>query len=434
MLQLITDQAPEVSSEASALLDEYTTHLRNVRATGSYDDAESSLNLADDDAVLIAVRGMVAKKVTTSLKYSIVVGIGGSNLGTKAIYDALDGYRDLMRPEGEEYPKLLFAETTDSEWLLGVEHLIENLSNPDEVLVTVVSKSGGTTETIANFEVIAAALTKKFGDVHDRFTAITDEGSKLWDSASAKGIDCLAIPTKVGGRYSVLSSVGLFPLATVGIDIAKLREGAQDMLGQCLDESADNVAARSAQALVAGATKGYIINDNFFFHPELESLGKWYRQLMGESVGKEQSLSGETVHAGITPTVSLGSTDLHSVGQLYLGGPKDKLTTFVTAPNKLVRVAIPETRIFPDLVPMINQKSAADIMSAILEGVKIAYQKAELPYMEVILDTIDEHSLGAFMQFKMLEMMYLGKLLNVNSFDQPNVEAYKIETKRILEK
>ena len=205
------------------------------------------------------------------------------------------------------------------------------------------------------------------------------------------------------------------------------------MLDDCLAEDGANLALQSAQVLAAHLQKGYTINDNFFFHPELESVGKWYRQLMGESVGKEHSLTGETVHTGITPTVSLGSTDLHSVGQLYLGGPKDKLTTFVSAPNKLVRVEVPQNRIFPELVPMINGKTAEDIMDAILEGVQIAYQKADLPYMQVTLDGINEASLGAFLQFKMLEMMYLGQLLNVNSFDQPNVEAYKVETKRLLE-
>jgi len=177
---------------------------------------------------------------------------------------------------------------------------------------------------------------------------------------------------------------------------------------------------------------GFTINDNFFFHPELESVGKWYRQLMGESVGKEQSLTGEVVHAGITPTVSLGSTDLHSVGQLYLGGPKDKLTTFVSS-KQTASLSVPDERVFPNLVPMITGRSAADIMAAILQGVKIAYQKADLPFMEVVLDSLDEESIGAYLQFKMLEMMYLGQLLSVNSFDQPNVESYKVETKQILE-
>lgn len=433
MIQLSTEHAQAAPDVTLPALDDYTTHVRQVVAAGGYEAPEASLNLPKDTALLQAVRALAEQKVSPNLKYSVVVGIGGSNLGTKAVYDAIYGYSDALRPEGELYPKLVFAETTDPEWLLSAEHLIENLHSPDEILVTVISKSGGTAETIANFEVIAAALTEKFGDVHDRFVAITDEGSKLWDAAGAQNIARLSLPKQVGGRYSVLSAVGLFPLQTVNIDIAQLQNGASQMLDACLAEDGKNLATESATALAAHLQKGYLINDNFFFHPELESVGKWYRQLMGESVGKEHSLTGEIVHTGITPTVSLGSTDLHSVGQLYLGGPKDKLTTFVSAPNKLVEVKVPQNRIFPDLVPMINGKTAENIMDAILQGVQIAYQKADLPYMQVTLDAINEESLGAFLQFKMLEMMYLGQLLNVNSFDQPNVEAYKVETKRLLE-
>jgi glucose-6-phosphate isomerase len=433
MIQLSTTHAQAASDVALPALNTYTAHLQKVVAEGGYNAVEGSLNLSKDAALITEVKALAEQKTSPSLKYNIVVGIGGSNLGTKAVYDAILGFRDTMSPEGEEYPKLLFAETTDPEWLLGIEHLIENLQSPDEILVTVISKSGGTTETLANFEIIAAALTSKIGDVHERIVAITDEGSKLWDAAGAKNIARLSLPKQVGGRYSVLSAVGLFPLQTVHIDIAQLQQGAAQMLDSCLGDGGQNIAAESAQTLAAHLQKGYTINDNFFFHPELESLGKWYRQLMGESVGKAQSLTGETVHTGITPTVSLGSTDLHSVGQLYLGGPKDKLTTFVSAPNKNVRVPVPENRIFPDLVPVINGKTAEDIMQAILNGVQIAYQKANLPYMHVTLDKIDEASLGAFLQFKMLEMMYLGQLLNVNSFDQPNVEDYKVETKRLLE-
>lgn len=433
MIQLSTEHAQAAPDVTLPPLSDYTAHLRQVVADGGYEAAEASLNLSKDTALLQEVQALAEQKVSPHLKYSIVVGIGGSNLGTKAVYDAVCGYRDTMRPEGELYPKLLFAETTDPEWLIGVEHLIENLHSVDEILITVISKSGGTAETIANFEVIAAALTEKFGDVTERFVVITDEGSKLWDAAGAQNIARLSLPKQVGGRYSVLSAVGLFPLQTVNIQIDQLQQGAAQVLDACLTEDGANLALQSAQVLAAHLQKGYIINDNFFFHPELESVGKWYRQLMGESVGKEHSLTGETVHTGITPTVSLGSTDLHSVGQLYLGGPKDKLTTFVSAPNKLVRVEVPQNRIFPELVPMINGKTAEDIMDAILEGVQIAYQKADLPYMQVTLDGIDEASLGAFLQFKMLEMMYLGQLLNVNSFDQPNVEAYKVETKRLLE-
>ncbi len=428
MLQLKTDHAQPVATDVPRTLDTYKEHVRTVFEEGSYDAPESSINLPGDDALLIEVRGMVAKKVTANLKYNIVIGIGGSNLGTKAIYDALFSARDMAGIE--QAPKLLFAETTDSEALNALGSLLANLESSDEVLLTLISKSGGTTETIANFEILMQPFKAKFEDALTRVVAITDEDSKLWNAAHEKGIDCIALPATVGGRYSVLSAVGLFPLASVGVDIAALRHGAYDLLTNCMQ--GDDIALQSAAVLAESYRAGYSINDNFFFHPELESLGKWYRQLMGESVGKEQSLTGETVHAGITPTVSLGSTDLHSVGQLYLGGPKDKLTTFVSA-KPVVAVAIPSDRVLPELVPMIDGKTAEAIMAAILQGVQVAYQKAELPYMEVTLDAIDEASLGAYLQFKMLEMMYLGQLLNVNSFDQPNVEAYKIETKRVLE-
>lgn len=428
MLQLKTEHAGVDASTASKQLASYTETLQSVRAGKAYEKYESSINLADDTQLLDAVQAVCDQKVTDALKYSIVVGIGGSNLGTKAVYDAFYGSRDLLEPT--RFPKMLFAETTDPEWLTSVQGLLSSLQAPEEVLVTVISKSGGTTETLVNFEVIMHTLHQKFGEGLTRVVAITDEGSKLWDAAGALQVVRLAIPAPVGGRYSVLSAVGLLPLLSVGIDIKAARRGASEMLDRVLGD--DNIAATSAMVLAQARRGGHIINDNFLFHPELESVGKWYRQLMGESVGKEQSLSGETVHMGITPTVSLGSTDLHSVGQLYLGGPKDKLTTFVSVKN-VATVQVPDSRVFPGLIPMITDKSAADIMTAILEGTKIAYQKASLPFMEVILDNIDAYTLGAYLQFKMVEMMYLGQLLQVNSFDQPNVESYKIETKKLLE-
>ena len=180
----------------------------------------------------------------------------------------------------------------------------------------------------------------------------------------------------------------------------------------------------SAAILYLLSQQGKNINDNFIFLPQLESMGKWYRQLMGESVGKEGK--------GITPTVSIGSTDLHSVGQLYLGGPKDKITTFIYATEELAETTVPEKLIY-GLVPVIKGKKIHSIMNAIVQGTKIAYKNQELPHMEIGFDKIDEEALGEFLQFKMIEMMYLGHLMNVNTFDQPHVELYKVETKKILE-
>ena len=169
---------------------------------------------------------------------------------------------------------------------------------------------------------------------------------------------------------------------------------------------------------------GRSIHNTFLFSPKFEALGKWYRQLMGESIGKDGK--------GITPTVSIGSTDLHSVGQLYLGGPKDKTTTFIYTQRSGEDVIVPQ-QTHLGLIEMIQGKSISSLMRAIVYGTKRAYKKQKLPYMEIILESISVAEIATFMQFKMVEMMYLGKLFGVNTFDQPHVELYKTETKRILE-
>lgn len=412
-------------------LDDYMNKLRQIVFTGGYDYDEASINLPVDDAMLAEVQQLASQMVSPELRYHIVVGIGGSNLGTKAIYDALPGYDDLLEPT--QYPKLIFAETVDADWLQAITKMIGALDSPAQILVSVISKSGSTTETIANFEIIMQALTTQFGDTaKQRIVAITDKDSALWQSAVMQNMAVLAIPKKVGGRYSVMSAVGLFPLETVGVDIVELQQGALEMRDKCLENAQQCMAPISACLLEFYRQQGKTINDNFIFSPRLESVGKWYRQLIGESVGKEKSLGGQVVNIGITPTVSLGSTDLHSVGQLYLGGPKDKFTTFISV-DSAPEIAVPQNRTMPNITPMINQKTAHLITHAILDGVMAAYQNANLPYVHLVLDDVTERDLGAFLQFKMIEIMCLAQLMNVNAFDQPNVELYKLETKSILE-
>ncbi len=154
---------------------------------------------------------------------------------------------------------------------------------------------------------------------------------------------------------------------------------------------------------------------------------------MGESIGKEVAGSGDTGRVGIVPTVSVGSTDLHSVGQLYLGGPARTLTTFVVSNTDDHEFEVPQERLFETLAPMATGKSTKQIMDAILNGTKTAYNNESLPFMEITLDGVTPHELGAFMQFKMIEMMYLGRLFGVDTFNQPAVELYKVETKKLLE-
>jgi len=414
-------------------LKPYISQLRGVAQKNNYEDLESSINCCVDTQVVNEVKSLVQKKVSKQLAYIIVIGIGGSNLGTKAIYDAIKGYTDNVSTDTR--PQLIFIDTISKKLLSNtIKFLLEKKVTSQQLLICSISKSGNTTETVANTEIIINLLGQHISDIASRLVVITNKDSDFWNAAVKRNIDVLAIPELVGGRYSIFSTVGLFPLAAAGFNIDELLIGAQEMRELCISKTiTKNVAALSATILYHQYKKGKIIHDSFVFESELESLGKWYRQLMGESIGKEKNKQGKVVNIGFTPTVSVGSTDLHSVGQLYLGGPKDKVTTFIYSNNSIQKdVVVPKKRLFDELIPMINQKSSHQIMSAILQGVKIAYKKKRLPYMEISFSCISEKNLGAYMQYKMIEMMYLGFLFNVHTFDQPNVESYKIETKKFL--
>ncbi len=413
-------------------LETYTARLKKIADAESYAAPECSLNLPADELIYQEAEHLLKKMVTPELKYVINIGIGGSNLGAKAIYDALLGYKDSLEPQ--RFPKMLFADTNESNYLHAlVQFLTTQVVSSKELLIFMISKSGGTTETVVNFEVIYAALQKHFPDLATRVVIISDENSALWKRAVASNFAVQSLPARVGGRYSVFSAVGVLPLLACGIDVKSLLNGAKKMRDTCLLHNLSlNPALLSACVQFHFALEGKSIHDTFFFHPQLESVGKWYRQLMAESLGKEQDIDGQVVHAGITPTISIGSTDLHSMAQLYLGGPKDKMTTFVYAHQDNKHITVPDQGVLDGLVENIAGKSTDQIMSAILQGVMLAYQKAELPFFTVKLAAIDAESLGEFLQWKMLEMMYLAQLLNVNAFDQPNVEMYKGETKRIL--
>lgn len=417
--------------DIKASVNTYTEKLREVVEEGGYEPPEASLNLPDDKKMLSSIRTIADEKTAEGeLHYVILVGIGGSNLGAMAAYEAIVGTLDAHI--GDRLPKIIFADTVSPTLIAQVERIVESMDDPREILVNVVSKSGGTTETVAHFEVLYRLFSKKFGDAAaDRFVLTTDSGSKLWNVGEAHGMSTLSVPEKVGGRFSVFSPVGLFPLFLAGVDVEDFLAGAKAMRDRCLGD--DNIALASAALTFAHYEDDIKINNSFFFNPELESVGKWYRQLMGESIGKEKDLEGNVVRAGITPIVSIGSADLHSMAQLYFGGPKDKFTSFIFAPQEKNGLDLPKETEF-DLVDGISGKSYAQIMDAIIKGVKAAYRNNNLPYVDVGLEDASESSVGQFMQFKMIEMMYLAKLMNVNAFDQPNVEDYKKETKKILTK
>lgn len=413
-------------------LGDYATHLSDVVERETWQSPESSICLPNAKSLYQESIDLIDSMVSDSLQYVFLVGIGGSNLGTVAVHTALRN-----RFAHTNSPELINLDTVSAADIRTLSERFGAGLEPETYLVFVISKSGQTTETIANAELLYQSVLVHDAARLERTIVITDEGSALDQYAVEQEISRLHIPAVVGGRYSVLSPVGIAPLYALGHPVHELVQGARDSIAQYVNlDQTYNPAAQVASGIVAAIARGYTVYDLFVFDPALESLGAWNRQLVGESIGKRENVHGAVVATGIVPTVSVGSTDLHSVGQLYLGGTPTILTMFVSVANPGTTYSIPEAgerRRLPSLVPDINGRSTADIQQAILAGTKDAYNEADRPFCAAALASSSAYEIGAFMQYKMIETMYVAHLLEVNAFDQPNVELYKTFTKEYLQ-
>jgi len=425
----------EIRSAASRL-SEYLGFLKSVTLKREYDVPESFLLLSDDKELFKKTEDMATSFKGDPLKYVVVVGIGGSNLGASAVYDAIFPKRNML---SSSHPKLIFSDTTNPREMEAVKKIVnENVHDPKEIILNVITKSGTTVETVANAMVLFEELSSRFGEAEalSRTVITTDEGSPLWKVAFDKHMHILPIPKKVGGRYSVFSPVGLFPLLLAGVNISDFISGAVSIRESLLSEnSSENPALLCAAIDFLAHKKNFTIYNHFFFHTEMESVGKWGRQLFAESLGKKYDRKGNMVYAGMTPIVSLGSVDLHSMVQLYLGGPRDKFTNFISAFNENGdHVAIPALSPFSSLVPDIIGKDFQKILSSILGGTMEAYKAEGFPFVETVLPGINEQTLGRYFMLKMMETILLGKLWDVDAFDQPEVESYKKVARELLKR
>jgi len=431
---LNTDNARVSSDAIHSLQKKLAPHIITLAEarTQSYNTEYASINIPFDSAMHVQIKKTIAAKKNLNPSLLIVIGIGGSNLGTMAVLQALYG---RLYNEQEPHTRVHFADTVDTEYIQDIVLLTKKeLHKGGVVLLNVITKSGTTIETIAHFTLFLDILRAFYPDDYHKYIVITtDADSPLHACALSKNITCLEVPQKVGGRYSVFSAVGLFPLGLLGIDIDELINGAQQAVTDCTHPKEYNIAAHSASVRYQQYMHGIHINDLFLFSVDLENIGKWYRQLMGESIGKEKNIHGEKVEVGITPTVSLGTADLHSVAQLYLGGPRDKLAVFVSVQKTPSHYYIPTHKECSALDVGIYGKSIAAINHAILTGVCDAYDKTERPYMQLIIQEKTAFYVGQLLQYMMIEMMYLGYLFEVNPFDQPQVELYKQKTRKILD-
>lgn len=411
-----------------ASLAPYVADLRLASHDYAYASPESALATPSDTAVLEQVVALTAP-LQQKVKTVLLVGIGGSDLGTRAVCDAVLGHTRAYGAHSDDVQLLSFS-TVEPATLRAFERVLQQHVDPQEVVLVVISKSGNTVETIANANILFAQMCGKFGAeaAAQQTVVISGDDTPLATRAKEFGMHHLSLPKKVGGRFSVCTAVGLVPLALVGIDIRAFCAGASAGVHASVSENGVSSATVLASLLYESYGMGLDIHQIFLWHPELETLGKWYRQLLAESIGKE-AYNGRRV--GITPTVALGSIDLHSVGQLVFGGPRKRFTTFVAVPSAWV-----ETQAFEDTSPfvmdMLQGKKAGDVMQAVYRGVMQSYVGHALPFAAIELESINARELGAFMGLHMASVMYLARLLQVNAFDQPNVESYKEETRKLL--
>lgn len=335
------------------------------------------------------------KELFSGVSNIFVIGIGGSNLAGKAVYDAMRR-EDLL----DNKVKLVFIESPDKEEYGDLESFIKiEIGAKEKFGIIASSKSGETRETIEGFQNILNIIEKYDPEITKNSLVITKEGSSLDNSAKTRGVKTVSWTGEIGGRYSAFTKVHLLPIMLSGIDGGKFLSGARSVLEKYSSDNIEtNTALQLATSIFEKYKSGIEILDLFFFENELETLGKWCRQLVAESIGKKDS-DGKEV--GITPTVSIGPRDLHSMLELYLGGPKNRFTLFIASKNT---------------------KGVND--SAYVSTTR-AYEEADLPFMEYKFDEINESEVGEFMLFFMMMVVHLAKLLSVDPFDQPAVEEYK---------
>lgn len=405
---------------------------RLMKKAISQSDNLNCLNQPFDLTSLTEIKNLAKEKKSLRPGIIVIVGIGGSNLGTLAVEKAvIDEYK--YRKEG--MPKIRYADTVDSDLMHSITKEVEiELAKGGNAIVIAISKSGTTLETLANFEILISSVKLYREDYKKYFVTISDSDSIMTNWAKENGISHLTMPVFVGGRYSVFSTASLFPLAMIGLKIDDILAGARDMHKHCVNpDIIKNPAIVSAAVNFYHYKKKVNISNTFVFGKKLENLGKWYRQLLAESLGKEYDLKKKKVNIGITPIISVGSEDLHSVEQLCIAGPYDKLTTFVHAKKQNYRISTPLVS-NTALAKYMQGYELNNIMENIVDGVKEAFTSKKRPFYTVTLDEITEFSVGQFMMWKMFEVVYLGKILNLNPFDQPGVESYKKATREFMSK
>jgi len=378
-----------------------------------------------------AVRALVDRLAATT-DHVVVLGIGGSALGNIAVHAALrPASWNLMPRQVRGGPRLFVLDNVDPVF---VGAILDEVRREDpgfsRTLFNVISKSGETAETAALFMIVRSMLTDALGpDAAQHIVAITDPiKGTMREICDADGIATLPVPEGVGGRFSVLSPVGLFSAAMCGIDIEALLDGAAEMDTRCSETNpARNPAAILAWILVELARKGKPNHVLMPYANALEPLADWFRQLWAESLGKRTDLDGKEVFAGLTPIKALGATDQHSQVQLYREGPNDKVIGFVEIETFDRDLEIPGG-IESEALQYLPGATLGQLLAAEKRATEYALVESARPNFTITLPRLDAYHVGQFIQLWEITTAVAGRLLNIDAYDQPAVETGKVAT------
>ena len=418
--------AVTVSAELRAAAEAANALLANGQGAGN--DFLGWVALPQSiDAEQIAAVNEVADRLRSKAEVIVCIGIGGSYLGAKAVLEAMSNSFSLLQRDRKE-PIVLFAGQNISE-----DYTYELLDavKDRELAVVVISKSGTTTEPAIAFRILKAELERRYGkaEAAERIVAVTDKArGALKTLATQEGYSTFVIPDDVGGRFSVLTPVGLLPLAAAGVDIEALVRGAQDMQ-KATDETVpyeQNIAAQYAAVRNALYAEGKKIEILASYEPKLQYIAEWWKQLYGESEGKEGK--------GSFPASVTLTADLHSMGQYIQEGERMLMETVISVAKPDHTIVIESDEENLDGLNFLAGKRISEVNRMAELGVQLAHTDGGVPNIRIELPAIDAYHIGALLYFFERACGISGYILGVNPFNQPGVEAYKKNMFALLDK
>lgn len=391
-------------------------HEQLVSKSGSGNDFLGWVDLpVDYDKSEFARIKLAAKKICANSKVLIVIGIGGSYLGARAVVEAVKG--SLYNETCTDTPQIFYVgNSISSTYLQDVLSICEG----KDFSVNIISKSGTTTEPAVAFRIFKQLLEKKYGKdaAKERIFATTDKArGTLKELATKEGYETFVVPDDVGGRYSVLTAVGLLPIAAAGIDIDKIMQGAASAREAFANCNADNDCYRYAAARNILYRKGKSVELLACYEPSFAMMNEWFKQLFGESEGKDNK--------GLFPASVIFSTDLHSMGQFVQDGSRIMFETVIDVKNAAKELFIEKSEENFDGLNFLSGQNMSVVNRKAMEGTILAHTDGKVPNIVLEIDSLDEQNIGYLIYFLEKACAISGYMLGVNPFDQPGVESYK---------